>query len=42
MVSVENAESYVLAIIPLHNYLKLTDNAVYAPAGFVDSQASSG
>ena len=40
--SIENAESYVLATIALHNYLRLTDNAVYAPVGFVDSQASSG
>ena len=42
IVSIENAESYVLVIILLHNYLTLTDNAVYTPVGFVDSQASSG
>ena len=35
--SIENAESYVLATIALHNYLRLTDNAVYTPVGFVDS-----
>ena len=40
--SIENAESYVLATIALHNYLRLTDNAVYTPVGFVDLQASSG
>ena len=39
--SIENAESYVLATVALHNYLRLTDNAVYTPVGFVDSQASS-
>ena len=35
--SIENAESYVLATIALHNYLRLTDNAVYTPVGFVVS-----
>ena len=40
--SIENAENYVLVTITLHNYLRLTDNAVYTPEGFVDSQASSG
>ena len=42
IVSIENAESYVLVIILLHNYLTLTDNVVFTPVGFVDSQASSG
>ena len=36
--SIQHAESYVQANIALHNYLKLTDNAVDTPAGFVDSQ----
>ena len=40
--SIKNAESYVLATIALHNYLRLTDNAVYTPVGFVDLQALSG
>ena len=40
--SIENAESYVLATIALHKYLRLTDNAVYTPVRFVDLQASSG
>ena len=40
--SVENAESYVLATLALHNYLRLTDNATYTPKGFVDSEDSTG
>ena len=40
--SSKNAESYRLATIALHNYLRLTDNAVYTPVGFVDSQALNG
>ena len=40
--SVENAESYVLATLALHNYLRLTDNATYTPKGFVDSKDSTG
>ena len=39
--SLKNAGSYVLATIALHNYLRLTDNAGYTPAGFVDSKALS-
>ena len=34
----ENAESYVLAAIALHNYLRLIDNAVHTPVNFVNSQ----
>ena len=33
---IENAESYVLATIAHHNFLRLTDNAVYTPVGFID------
>ena len=40
--SIKNAESYVVAAIALHNYRRLTDNAVYTPVGFKDSQTSSG
>ena len=40
--SVENAESYVLVTLALHNYLRLTDNATYTPKGFVDSEDSTG
>ena len=40
--SVENAESYVLAILALHDCLRLTDNATYTAKGFVDSEDSTG
>ena len=36
--SVENAESYVLETLALHNYLRLTDNATYTTKGLVDSE----
>eukprot|EP00794_Sanderia_malayensis_P002221 gene2221-2529_t len=35
-------DSIVKACICLHNYLRLTDNARYTPAGFVDSEDGSG
>ena len=34
--NIENIEKYVLACLCLHNYLQLTDNAFYCPAGFVE------
>ena len=40
--SIKNAESYVLATIALHNYLRLADNAVNTLVDSVDSQASIG
>ena len=40
--SPKNVEHYVLAALCLHNYLRQTDNAGYCPAGFVDSENSSG
>ena len=40
--SVENAERYTLACLALHNYLRLTDNAMYCPEEFVDSYNNSG
>ena len=40
--SVENAERYTLACLASHNYLRLTDNAMYCPEGFVDSYNNSG
>ena len=40
--SVENTERYVLACLALHNYLRLTDNAHYTPAGFIDSEDKHG
>ena len=35
--AVDNVEKYTAACLALHNYLRLTDNAHYCPAGFVDS-----
>ena len=35
-------EKIVFACIPLHNYLKQTDNAYYTPKEFVVSESSSG
>eukprot|EP00794_Sanderia_malayensis_P001689 gene1689-1882_t len=40
--SQENVTRYVLAAICLHNYSQQTENAMYCPAGFVDSEDSSG
>ena len=40
--SVENAEKYVLVCLALHNYLRLTDNAHYTPAGFIYSEDKHG
>ena len=40
--SVDNVETYILATLALHNYLRQTDNAGYCPSGFVDSEDSSG
>ena len=40
--SVENVESYFLATLALHNYLRLTDSATYTPKGFVDLEDSTG
>ena len=38
----ERIEKIVLATIALHNYLNQTGNAHYTPAGFIDSQDSTG
>lgn len=38
----ENIEKYVLACLALHNYLRVTDNANYCPASFVDSYDAIG
>eukprot|EP00794_Sanderia_malayensis_P000043 gene43-637_t len=40
--SQENVARYVLAAICLRNYLRQTENTMYCPAGFVDSEESSG
>ena len=39
--SVENIEKFVMAIVVLHNYLRLTENASYSLAGFGDSKNSN-
>ena len=38
----ERIEKIVLATVALHNYLNQTGNAHYTPAGFIDSQDSTG
>ena len=38
----KNVENYVWAAICVHNYLRLTENATYAPAGFFDSADNLG
>lgn len=40
--TVGHVESYTLACISLHNYLRLTSNAHYSPTGFVDSEDNNG
>ena len=40
--SVENVQNYVMACICLHNYLRLTENSLYCPSGFVDVCNKSG
>ena len=40
--NIEYIEKYVLACLCLHNYLRLTDNAFYCQAGFVDSFEETG
>ena len=39
---VETVEAITQAACILHNYLRLTDNAFYTPAGFVDSETRTG
>ena len=39
---VETVETYVLACLCLHKYLRKTKNAYYSPSGFIDSEDSSG
>ena len=39
---VANIEKYAKAAIALHNYLRQTENALYCPQGFVDSESSIG
>ena len=40
--TVKHVGIYTLACMALHNYLSLTTNAKYVPAGFVDSEDSNG
>ena len=35
-------ELYMLAALPLHNYIHMTSNAMYTPNGFVDSESRAG
>ncbi|XP_057307667.1 uncharacterized protein LOC130645634 [Hydractinia symbiolongicarpus] len=37
--TVKNVEDYTLACLSLHNYLRQTDNAMYTPQGFLDSES---
>lgn len=39
---IENAEKFTLSCLSLHNYLRLTDNAMYCPGGFTDSYDKTG
>ena len=40
--TVKNVENYTLCCLALHNYLRQTDNAMYTPQGFVDSESKNG
>ena len=40
--TLENAENYTVACLALHNYLRQTENAVYTPDGFIDSESRDG
>ena len=40
--TVKHVESYTLACLALHNYLRQTKNASYSPSGFTDSEDNSG
>ena len=39
---VSQVEKIISAVICLHNYLRLSDNAGYLPLGFVDCEKSTG
>ena len=38
----ENVKSHVMACICLHNYLRMTENPVYTPYGFIDVATKGG
>ena len=42
MASRDNAVRYTMAALCLHKYLRQTESATYCPAGFIDSEDSSG
>ena len=40
--NVDLVDKITMASVCLHNYLRLTENATYTPAGFIDSENSTG
>ena len=40
--NVENVENYTLVGLALHNYVRLTEDGVYRPSGFVDCVDDTG
>ena len=40
--SIQNTESYVMACLCLHNYLRQTENSLYTPKGFIDIEYANG
>ena len=40
--NVDSVDKLTKATVCLHNYLRLTENATYTPAGFIDSEDSTG
>ena len=38
----DHAVKYVKAAVALHNYLRVTESAVYCPAGFADHEEAQG
>ena len=39
---IEIAEKYTVSAIALYNYLRMTNNAPYSPAGFTDRETDDG
>ena len=39
---IENAEKYAVSAIVLYDYLRMTNNAPYFPAGFTDRETNDG
>ena len=37
--TVEHVEQYKISTLALHNYLLLSNNAIYTPSGLVDSES---